>query len=273
MKDLYFEYRMNLKFDSLVKKHSFTLKCTPSSDERQHIDELKVTVFPNEFVSRARDSFNNRTIYGYAEGEHDHFSFCVSGNARTGMAKAEPIPEDANLVLYKYQTPLTIPGPCIHSFASRFSFAPGTAPREKALAYMEELYATFQYVPHVTNVKTSAEEALELGKGVCQDYSHILLSLCRRERIPCRYVVGMLIGEGASHAWVEICDNNSWIAIDPTNHLVVDDLHIKISSGRDSTDCIVNQGVFTGFARQTQTISVHVEERYGYSMGMLPVAK
>lgn len=273
MKELYFEYRMNLKFDSLVKKHSFTLKCIPSSDSRQHIDELQIKVFPNEYISSARDSFGNRTIYGYAEGQHDHFSFCVSGVASTGMSPFEPVAEDSNFVIYKYQTPLTVPGPYIRSFASRFSFPEDMGAYAKALAFMEELYSTFSYVSHVTGVKTSAEEAMELGKGVCQDYAHILLSLCRMERIPCRYVVGMLIGEGASHAWVEVCENGKWFALDPTNHLIVDDLHIKISSGRDSADCVVNQGVFTGFANQTQTISVHVEERAGCSVNALPYAK
>ena len=101
---------------------------------------------------------------------------------------------------------------------------------------------------------------MALGKGVCQDYSHILLSLCRMEGIPCRYVVGMLIGEGASHAWVEICSEGRWIALDPTNNLVVDDQHIKISAGRDYQDCIINQGIFTGQTRQTQQILVSVKE-------------
>ena len=273
MKELYFEYRMNLKFDTLVKKHSFTLKCMPVSDTRQTISSLEVKVFPNEYISHAFDSFGNRTIYGYADGQHDHFSFRVKGNARTGLSKSEPVPEEGNLAIYKYQTPLTIPGPCVRAFASRFSFAPGVGAYDRAVAMMKELYSSFSYVPHVTGVRTSAEEAMELGKGVCQDYSHILLSLCRLHRIPCRYVVGMLIGEGASHAWVEVCDGDKWFAVDPTNNLIVDDLHIKISSGRDSTDCVVNQGVFSGFAKQTQTICVHVEERYGYTQAMLPCAK
>lgn len=111
-----------------------------------------------------------------------------------------------------------------------------------------------------TAIQTTAEEAMALGMGVCQDYSHILLSLCRMEHIPSRYVVGMLIGEGLSHAWVEICDNGHWIALDPTNNLIVDDQHIKISSGRDYQDCIINQGLFVGQTTQVQTIHVSVTE-------------
>ena len=125
---------------------------------------------------------------------------------------------------------------------------------------MAALYERFQYVPGSTSIRTTAEQALDLGMGVCQDYSHILLSLCRLERIPCRYVVGMLMGEGLSHAWVEICQDGRWIALDPTNNLVVDDQHIKISAGRDYRDCIINQGLFVGQTTQHQEILVRVQE-------------
>ena len=67
-------------------------------------------------------------------------------------------------------------------------------------------------------------------------------------------------GEGASHAWVEIYENGCWYAVDPTNNLIVDDAHIKISHGRDYKDCLINQGVFTGSAGQNQEIHVLVQE-------------
>ena len=96
------------------------------------------------------------------------------------------------------------------------------------------------------------------------DYAHILLSLCRMEGIPARYVVGMLTGEGASHAWVEIYDNRKWYALDPTNMLIVQDEHIKISSGRDSQDCRMNHGIMVGNAFQTQEVEVTVKVQNSY---------
>lgn len=260
MKELHFEYKMRLDFSSLVEKHRFTLKCIPHSTERQEISDLKVQVYPKEFLSNAEDSFGNHCIYGYAEGKHDHFSFSVTGTARTGLAEVETSKEAYRIGIYKYQTKYTKPGPCIRDFAGQFSFAPGTPAYEKAVAFMTALYAKFQYTQNVTNISTTADEAMALGKGVCQDYSHILLSLCRMEMIPCRYVVGMLIGEGLSHAWVEIWDKRRWIALDPTNNLIVDDSHIKISVGRDYEDCIVNQGIFVGQTTQTQEICVAVRD-------------
>lgn len=260
MKELHFEYKMRLDFSSLVEKHRFTLKCIPRSNERQEISDLEVMVYPKEFLSNAEDSFGNRCIYGHAEGKHDHFSFRVTGTAKTGLAPSETAKEAHLIGIYKYQTEYTKPGPCIRDFAKQFSFGPATSAYDKAYAFMTALYGRFQYTPMVTDISTTAEQAMALGKGVCQDYSHILLSLCRLQGIPCRYVVGMLIGEGLSHAWVEICDSGRWIALDPTNNLVVDDQHIKISAGRDYKDCIINQGVFTGQTRQTQRICVAVKE-------------
>lgn len=260
MKELHFEYRMSLTFDSPVENHRFTLKCIPRSNERQEISNLTVTVYPKEFLSYAEDSFGNSCIYGHAEGRHDHFSVDVTGNARTGLSPSEAAREDHLIGIYKYQTQYTAPGPCIQAFAKRLSFGAHVSPYEKALAYMKELYGSFQYVQGITGIHTTAEQAMALGKGVCQDYSHILLSLCRMENIPSRYVVGMLMGEGLSHAWVEICDGGRWIALDPTNDLIVDDQHIRISTGRDYKDCTINQGIFVGQTSQVQTIKVSVKE-------------
>ena len=260
MKELHFEYKMRLDFSSLVEKHRFTLKCIPRSNERQEISDLEVMVYPKEFLSDAWDSFGNRCIYGHAEGKHDHFSFRVTGTAKTGLMPHETAKESHLIGIYKYQTEYTKPGPCLQAFAGHFTFGPGNSDLDKARAYMTGLYGVFQYVPGATGIFTTAEQAMALGKGVCQDYSHILLSLCRMEGIPCRYVVGMLIGEGASHAWVEVCHEGRWIALDPTNNLVVDDQHIKISAGRDYKDCIINQGIFTGQTRQTQRVYVSVKE-------------
>ena len=68
------------------------------------------------------------------------------------------------------------------------------------------------------------------------------------------------MGEGASHAWVEVCDGKEWIALDPTHNRLVDDNYIRISYGRDAQDCTINQGYFYGSAEQTQEIRVVVEE-------------
>lgn len=260
MKKLHFEYSMQILFENPVRQHRFTLKCVPGSSERQQIYGLTMDVFPKEFFAASNDSFGNYCLYGYSEGEHDHFSVSVTGTALTGLSSFEAARPAYQLGLFRYQTDYTAPGRQLLAFYKNFSFPRGMSNLDKALAFQETLHREFRYVPGATTLYTTAEQAMELGQGVCQDYSHILLSLCRMEKIPCRYVVGMLIGEGLSHAWVEIFDNDNWIALDPTNNLIVNEDHIKISSGRDYNDCIINQGIFTGQTKQTQTIHVSVSE-------------
>ena len=131
------------------------------------------------------------------------------------------------------------------------------------MLYMHSIYSDYVYKSGTTQIATTAEEAFAQGYGVCQDYSHILISLLRMESIPCRYVTGMMLGEGLSHAWVEFYSDGKWIAVDPTNDTVVKDDHIRIAAGRDYSDCSINQGLFTGCdgkAKQYQNICVSVEE-------------
>jgi len=98
-----------------------------------------------------------------------------------------------------------------------------------------------------------------MGKGVCQDYAHIYITLLRIMGIPARYVCGMLIGEGVSHAWAEALCEKRWIGFDPTNDCLISDSHIKLGDGRDASECAINRGIIWGGGTQMQEISVAVE--------------
>ena len=123
---------------------------------------------------------------------------------------------------------------------------------------MRSLPASFAYDKGATQIHETAEKALTIGRGACQDYAHIMLALLRAEHIPARYVVGMMQGEGASHAWVEVLCRGYWYGFDPTNQKLVNDDYIRVSCGRDSGDCPVIRGSFYGCARQIQNESVTV---------------
>jgi transglutaminase-like putative cysteine protease len=66
------------------------------------------------------------------------------------------------------------------------------------------VYQSMTYRHGVTGVRTTAAEALALGAGVCQDYAHVMLAICRACGLPSRYVSGHLLGQGGTHAWVEV---------------------------------------------------------------------
>ncbi|WP_026464514.1 transglutaminase domain-containing protein [Adhaeribacter aquaticus] len=119
--------------------------------------------------------------------------------------------------------------------------------------------------PDPTDVHTTAGEALALGKGVCQDYSHLFLSIARRNGIPCRYVSGylnqgaILLGAAVMHAWVEAyIPGMGWCGFDPTNNLLADHNHIKAAHGIDYSDCSPIKGVLKTSGKNQTAYEVKV---------------
>ena len=260
MKTLKFVYHMKLSFSEPVNNHRFTLKCIPHDTNMQRIEKMAVSVYPDHITSENTDSYGNLTMFGYTNEFHMNFGFDVSGIAHTALSEYDSAKDLHQVGLYRYQTRITAPRNEVRAFYDSLDLSSFDSAEDKALHIMETLSDRFHYGQGCTNMETTAEQALSGGTGVCQDYAHIMLSLCRIERIPCRYVAGMMLGEGSSHAWVEVWDKNRWIGFDPTNQKMVDGDYIKISNGRDSGDCLVNQGIFTGNVTQIQEISVLVEE-------------
>ncbi len=264
MRELHFEYFMEIKFEEPVMNHKFSLKCVPRTNSMQRIEKLHVELFPADNLSESADSFGNHILYGEIEHSHQVFRVSVTGSAVTGLSDGETEDAPWNVGKYKVQTAYTMPNEELKNYYEIccLNYAGGkkNSPYEKALYMMKKLHQDMQYEKGVTDIHTTAAEAFALKKGVCQDYAHILVCLCRMDGVPARYVVGMLEGEGYSHAWVEIYAEGKWYGLDPTNDMLAEDGHIKISSGRDYNDCLLNQGLFTGGGKQTQTIHVLVSQ-------------
>ncbi len=260
MKTLKFGYHMKLTFSGAVNNHRFSLKCIPHDTDMQRIEKMSVSVYPDHITSENTDSYGNITLFGYTNEFHNSFGFDVTGIARTGLSEYESSHEIHRVGLYRYQTPITRPGTSILEYYKQHKLSDLRDAKEKALHIMDGLNGSFKYGQGYTSMETTAEEAFAGGTGVCQDYAHIMLSLCRMDKIPCRYVTGMMMGEGRSHAWVEVWHDKKWLGFDPTNKKIVGDEYIKISNGRDYADCLVNQGIFTGNVTQNQEINVIVEE-------------
>lgn len=133
------------------------------------------------------------------------------------------------------------------------------------------IFNHFTYTKGITNIETTVDEILEIKKGVCQDFAHVLLQLLRTAGIPSRYVSGYICpnesglrGEGATHAWVEIyTPNQGWLGLDPTNNIWTMDNHVKLSVGRNFYDCTPVKGTFKGLAKQTLSVCVSI----GYEDG------
>lgn len=261
MKKLHFRYIMSHSFDSDVKNHNFSLKCCPCTNARQKIENLNVKINNNPRIFYDTDTFGNKIINGIISEPHNLFEVIVSGDAVTGLDICEEYENDiCRTYSLKYFTPFTQPGKILKEVFENSNISMMTTPYDKAIYLFHLTHNLINYQKGVTDITTTAEQALEKGAGVCQDYAHIMLSLCRMAKLPSRYVVGMMTGEGASHAWTEVLCKGIWYGFDPTNNMLVDDNYIKISSGRDYNDCTVNKGVFIGFAKQTQNVCVYVTE-------------
>jgi transglutaminase-like putative cysteine protease len=127
--------------------------------------------------------------------------------------------------------------------------------------------AHMHYRHDVTGVRTTAAEALAVGAGVCQDYAHVMLALCRLNGVPSRYVSGHMVGEGGSHAWVEVllpsaADPSSLVAVpfDPTNNRMAGASYLTVAVGRDYADVAPTHGSYCGAAGGTLTTSKSLEQ-------------
>lgn len=260
MKKLHFDYYMQIDYSVEVSKCNFTIKCIPGNNERQTVDNINIQLYPDTHYCQGVDGLNNIQIYGSNEKPHKTFSFRITGDAKVGMKEYDEIADDSVVMIFRHPYGLNVAGKSIKEYYAKI-----IPDREKDILtrtteIMNRLHEDFKYRANSTDVNTTAEEAFALGCGVCQDYAHIFISLLHLAGIPARYVTGLIVGEGASHAWVEVLQDDKWYGFDPTNNVRVKDEHIKIGIGRDAHDCMINRGIMHGGGFHTQKINVNVKE-------------
>jgi transglutaminase-like putative cysteine protease len=140
---------------------------------------------------------------------------------------------------------------------------------DKARAIMGWIHREFSYQPGATGVRAHLEESLAIRSGVCQDFTHVMLGMCRSVGIPARYASGylyngptdQLVGAQASHAWCEVyLPSAGWIGFDPTNDNLADDRYVKVAVGRDYEDVAPVEGSYLGIGHCRLEVSVVVEK-------------
>lgn len=141
------------------------------------------------------------------------------------------------------------------------------SPAKLAETILHHVHAAFRYEGGRTHVGTAASEAFALGSGVCQDYTHAMLAICRLAGLPARYVSGLLPGEGQMHAWLEVLLPGTgpkpplWVGYDPTHQRRCDERYISVAVGRDYQDIAPTSGYYEGDAANhlDMTVSVTLE--------------
>ena len=152
------------------------------------------------------------------------------------------------------------------------SFAPGRPLIEASHALMTQIHRDFSFDPRATDVSTPVQDIVRLGRGVCQDFAHLMIACLRRRGLAARYVSGYIqthrldsdremTGADASHAWVAVwCPVHGWVDLDPTNDLLVDREHVTVAIGRDFGDVSPVRGVVLGAAGDPE-VAVTVSRR------------
>jgi len=129
------------------------------------------------------------------------------------------------------------------------------------VALMEFVHGYLKYESKSTHVHTHMREVLKERRGVCQDFAHLMIGLCRSLKIPARYISGYLATEDASatHAWVEaFVPGFGWRALDPTHNRQMDATYVKIGHGRDYADVPPIAGNYRGTLERTMTVDVKI---------------
>ena len=146
-------------------------------------------------------------------------------------------------------TRLTAPDDRLRAMAVGLA-APSGDGEETAERICAAVFAAMTYENGATTVSTSAAEALALGRGVCQDYAHVMLALCHVLRLPARYVSGHLVGQGGTHAWTEVivprAGQAEAVAFDPCHGRRTDGGYVTVATGRDYADVAPTSGSYVG---------------------------
>jgi transglutaminase-like putative cysteine protease len=251
----------------------------PRSDSDQHWQHFELRVLPRAPVNQYVDGFANTAHLITVAAPHRYVEIVARSSVATLLADPFQLPE----ILIQ---PLTVAEQADYTAASQLVpvnqdlefLAAGFRPSAPAQTFeavqkmMEFVYGEFEYAPQVTTVATTVAEVLAHKRGVCQDFAHVLIGLCRAAGVPARYVSGYIVsdprrtgarGTEASHAWVEaFTPTHGWRGFDPTNNLVASEHHIKMAIGRDYQDVAPTRGTYRGRAAESLSVRVetHIEE-------------
>jgi transglutaminase-like putative cysteine protease len=248
---------------------SFALEVEPSSSELVH----------------GRDFFGNEAISVSCFEPHRRFVSRATARVEVGGAPdlTSPSPAWEEVAAEALQlNDLSARAPTHFLYPSRMigvpesirlyaekSFPPGRPIRDGAVDLMKRLHADMTYDGDATTVSTLPEEAFSLRRGVCQDYAHIMIAGLRALGLAAAYVSGFLRtlpppgkarreGADSMHAWVMVwCGAKAgWLALDPTNALIVAEEHVVVGVGRDYADVAPIDGVIITTGGQSLDVAV-----------------
>lgn len=268
------QHETRLDYTEAVTESMTEVRMEPMSDADQSCHSFHLGVWPGAEPFRYQDGFGNRVHHFNVLPPHEQVRILAAG-----IVETHPRPRDLTssratypvdvekadlevLDFLKFRGPVR-PSPRLAPLLDALRPAPGSSLAEFVARAMTYIYEHFKYARDVTLVSSPIDDLLTHGKGVCQDFTHVLIAVLRSFDVPARYVSGYIHRpnkESQSHAWCEVwLPDLGWLGADPTNGRVVNDHFVKVAVGRDFTDVPPNRGVYRG--RGEENISVRVSTR------------
>jgi transglutaminase-like putative cysteine protease len=258
--------RFSYTYDAPVRDLDHRLVVVPPrrhGDQRRRRHSITVSAAGARTTHR-RDASGNMVTRSRVPLVRDRVEFVVDAVVdRVGPGTDVLVPAtaltDSRLLR---PTRLTAADAAIRRLAATMADQDTLATADRFCAYVHE---ALRYAYGVTSVATTAAEALAGGRGVCQDAAHVMIALCRAIGLPARYVSGHLLGEGGTHAWVEVivADAGAFaaraVALDPCNGCRVGANYLTVATGRDYTDVAPTSGTYAGTARGNLTATKQVD--------------
>jgi transglutaminase-like putative cysteine protease len=259
---LHIEHITTFTYDHLISEAYTEMRLKPLNVDGQRCLTFGLTTEPQDAVMQYTDHFGN---------DVRHFDVIQSHQKLMVAAISDVLTADQYAADSSALSPLDE-----FNYLSATAYAPHAADLIEfsnvnkvagdtlgtALAIMHAIQDTLIYEKGATNVKTTADQALALKRGVCQDFSHIMLAACRIQGIPTRYVSGYLYNNGhtaASHAWVDVlAPERGWVSLDPTHNREQTGQYVRVAVGRDYADVPPTRGIFKGNALESMDVKVTV---------------
>jgi transglutaminase-like putative cysteine protease len=197
------------------------------------------------------DEFGNLIHQVRVPAVEEVVDFNVSLNVERFTGQGPHVEAITTQALNSYRLPsaFTQPDAALRAVAGELACS-GESVFDLARAVGGWVYRRMSFGFDRTGVRTTAGQALAAGHGVCQDYAHLMLALCRLLGLPVRYVSGHLVGEGGTHAWVEVLQpaphRVEILAWDPTHDRPADLRYLAVAVGRDYRDVAPVSGTYSG---------------------------
>ena len=259
------EHTTTFTYDSLISEAYTEMRLAPLDLGGQRRALFRLHTEPEGDVTRYLDRYENEVHYFDVLQPHQQLRVTAISEVFTEDQFSDSVRELSPLAAHDYLTATRYaPDDERLRELARSATVAGDA-AATATALMHAVHQAIRYEKGATDVKTTAAEALQIGKGVCQDYAHVMIAAARALGLPARYISGYLFSpdapEMASHAWVDVfAAGMGWLSLDPTHDCAQSSRHVRVGAGRDYADVSPTRGVYKGKAEEKMDVEVSVQE-------------